>query len=115
MPVIFATGSNTAILLAKIAALLRRAYASGQAEPYCWNGAILHLESSLIEYKGQNSFIVSTGQIQAPPEKGAWVACASCGASFLRNNGKKILSNSFSAFRKNSDGSDFFTCKGLLE
>ena len=46
---------NTAILLAKIAALLRRAYASGQAENYCWNGAILHLESSLIEYKGQKA------------------------------------------------------------
>lgn len=44
---------------------LRQAYASGQAEPYCWNGAILHLESNLIEYKGQNSFIVSAGQIQA--------------------------------------------------
>lgn len=46
---------NTAILLAKIAALLRRAYASGQAEVFTWNGAALHLESSLIEYKGQKS------------------------------------------------------------
>lgn len=46
---------NTAILLAKIAALLRRAYTSGQAEVFTWNGAALHLESSLIEYKGQTS------------------------------------------------------------
>lgn len=46
---------NTAILLAKIASLLRRAYSSGQAEILTWNGAILHLESSLIEYNGQRS------------------------------------------------------------
>lgn len=46
---------NTAILLAKIAALLRRAYASGQTEVYHWNGAALHLESSLIEYQGQKA------------------------------------------------------------
>ena len=37
---------NPAILLAKIAALLRRAYASGQTEVFTWNGAALHLESS---------------------------------------------------------------------
>ncbi len=46
---------NTAILLAKIASLLRRAYSSGQAEILTWNGAVLHLESSLIEYHGQSS------------------------------------------------------------
>ena len=46
---------NIAILLAKIAALLRRAYASGQAETYHWNGATLHLESSLIVYRGQKA------------------------------------------------------------
>ncbi len=46
---------NTAILLAKIAALLRRAYASGQAEILTWGGAALHLESSLIEYNGQKA------------------------------------------------------------
>ena len=44
---------NPAILLAKIAALLRRAYASGQTEVFTWNGAALHLESSQIEYQGQ--------------------------------------------------------------
>ena len=43
---------NTAILLAKIASLLRRAYASGQSETLTWNGATLHLESSFIEYNG---------------------------------------------------------------
>lgn len=46
---------NTAILLAKIAALLRRAYASGQTEIFTWNGAALHLESSSIEYNGQRA------------------------------------------------------------
>ena len=46
---------NTAILLAKIASLLRRAYASGQSETLTWNGAALHLESSFIEYNGQKA------------------------------------------------------------
>ncbi len=46
---------NTAILLAKIASLLRRVYASGQAEILTWNGAVLHLESSVIEYNGQTA------------------------------------------------------------
>ena len=46
---------NTAILLAKIASLLRRAYASGQSEILTWNGADLHLESSFIEYNGQRT------------------------------------------------------------
>ncbi len=46
---------NTAILLAKIAALLRRAYPSRQTEILTWNGAALHLESSMIEYRGQTS------------------------------------------------------------
>ena len=46
---------NTAILLAKIASMLRRAYASGQSETLTWNGATLHLESSFIEYNGQKA------------------------------------------------------------
>lgn len=46
---------NTAILLAKIAALLRKAYVSEQKEVLIWNGATLHLESSLIEYKGEKA------------------------------------------------------------
>ena len=46
---------HTAILLAKIAALLRRAYASAQAETWTWGGATLHLESSMIEYQGQRA------------------------------------------------------------
>lgn len=46
---------NTAILLAKINALLKRTYASGQKECFVWNGVTLHLESSLIEYEGQNA------------------------------------------------------------
>lgn len=46
---------NTAILLAKIAALLRRAYNLGQAEVFTWKGATLHLENSSIEYNGQKA------------------------------------------------------------
>ena len=46
---------HTAILLAKITSLLRRAYASGQAETWTWGGATLHLESSMIEYQGQRA------------------------------------------------------------
>lgn len=46
---------NTAILLAKIASLLRRAQVSEEKEVFSWDGATLHLESSLIEYKGQKS------------------------------------------------------------
>ena len=46
---------NTAILLAKIASLLRRAYASGQTEVLSWSGADLHLESSFIEYNEQKA------------------------------------------------------------
>ncbi|MED9968286.1 MAG: response regulator transcription factor [Blautia sp.] len=46
---------NTAILLAKIASLLKKAYPSAQTEIFTWNGATLHLESSFIEYKGQKA------------------------------------------------------------
>ena len=46
---------NTAILLAKIAALLRRAYGSVQAEVLTWNDANLHLEGGFLEYKGQKA------------------------------------------------------------
>ena len=46
---------NTAILLAKIASLLRRADASGQTGGLSWRGADLHLESSFIEYNGQKA------------------------------------------------------------
>ena len=44
---------NTAILLAKIAALLKRAYPSQQNEQLTYGGAILHLESSSLEYGGR--------------------------------------------------------------
>ena len=46
---------NTAILLAKIASLLRRTYGSGQTEVLTWNGVDLHLEGGFIEYKGQKA------------------------------------------------------------
>lgn len=43
---------NTAILLAKIDALLKRVYGAGQKEVFTWNGVNLHLESSFIEHDG---------------------------------------------------------------
>ena len=46
---------NTAILLAKIAALLKRAYPSPQEEFFTWNGATLYPASSVIEYNGQKT------------------------------------------------------------
>lgn len=46
---------NTAILLAKIEALLKRVYGAGQQEIFTWNGAGLHLESSFIEYDGKRA------------------------------------------------------------
>ncbi len=46
---------NPAILLAKNAALLKKAYRSSQTEIYMWKEATLHLESSMIEYKGQKA------------------------------------------------------------
>ncbi len=77
MPIVFVTSSNTdmdelnsimlggdafitkpyniAILLAKISALLKRTYFSSQTEIFTWNGAVLHLESSMIEYNEQKA------------------------------------------------------------
>lgn len=46
---------NTAILLAKISALLRRAYTSGGQEILTWNDVFLHLEGSFIEHDGQKA------------------------------------------------------------
>lgn len=46
---------NTAILLAKIGALLRKTYALKQTENLTWQGAVLHLESSMLEYKGKKA------------------------------------------------------------
>ena len=43
---------NTAILLAKIASLLKRVYDIQRKTDYEWQGAVLYLESSLIEYNG---------------------------------------------------------------
>ena len=44
---------NTAILLAKIASLLKRAYPAAEQEVLSYNGVTLHLESGKIEYAGQ--------------------------------------------------------------
>lgn len=44
---------NTAILLAKISSLLKKAYSVEQGERLTWKDTILHLESSMIEYNGK--------------------------------------------------------------
>lgn len=44
---------NMAILLAKISSLLKRAYSVEQSATLSWQDAILHLESSRIEYNNQ--------------------------------------------------------------
>lgn len=46
---------HTAILLAKIASLLKRVYEVQQHTDYEWQGAVLHLESSSIEYNGSKA------------------------------------------------------------
>lgn len=46
---------HTAILLAKIAALLKRSCGFTQTEIFTWKGAALHLESGFIEYSGQKA------------------------------------------------------------
>ena len=45
---------NTAILLAKIASLLRRAYPVQHSEQMACGGAVLRLESSSLDYNGQS-------------------------------------------------------------
>lgn len=45
---------NTAILLAKIASLLKRAYPVQQSEQMACRGAVLRLESSSLDYHGQS-------------------------------------------------------------
>lgn len=46
---------NTAILLAKIASLLKRAYPMDAQTDLTWQGAVLHLESGKIEYAGRQA------------------------------------------------------------
>lgn len=46
---------NIAILLAKIASLMKRAYPHRQEEILTWNGAVLHLESGSVEYGGHTA------------------------------------------------------------
>lgn len=45
---------NTAILLAKIASLLKKAYPAQQREQIVYGDAVLHLESSSLDYHGQS-------------------------------------------------------------
>lgn len=44
---------NTAILLAKISSLLKRTYERGREETFTFQGAVLHPESSTLEYQGR--------------------------------------------------------------
>jgi len=46
---------NTAILLAKIASLLKRAHPMAQQTALSYQGAVLHLDSNKIEYAGQQT------------------------------------------------------------
>lgn len=46
---------NTAILLAKIAALLKRIYQVKECSTYEWQDVILHLDSSMIEYNNKKA------------------------------------------------------------
>lgn len=46
---------NTAILLAKIASLLKKAYPTQQREQIAYGGVMLHLESSRLDYNGQSA------------------------------------------------------------
>ena len=45
---------NTAILLAKIASLLKRAYPAATQSDLSYQGAVLHLDSGKLEYTGQH-------------------------------------------------------------
>ena len=45
---------NTAILLAKIASLLKKVYPTQQREQIVYGDAVLHLESSSLDYHGQS-------------------------------------------------------------
>lgn len=46
---------NTAILLAKISSLLKRAYPTSEQETLNYHGVVLHLDSGKIEYTGQQA------------------------------------------------------------
>ena len=53
---------NSAILLAKTASLLRRAYPSQQAGQMAYGGAVLHLEASVLEYEGRRADLTRNEQ-----------------------------------------------------
>lgn len=46
---------HTAILLAKVASLLKKAYPEPESEKMTYNGVVLHPESSRIEYEGRQT------------------------------------------------------------
>ena len=68
---------NTAILLAKIASLLRRAYPVQQSEQMACGGAVLRLESSSLDYNGQSVELTKNElKILYYLFKNAWKICA---------------------------------------
>lgn len=52
---------NTAILLAKIASLLKKVYPTQQREQIVYGDAVLHLESSSLDYHGQSVELTKNG------------------------------------------------------
>ncbi|NBH80700.1 DNA-binding response regulator [Clostridiaceae bacterium] len=68
---------NTAILLAKIASLLKRAYPTEAQTGLTYRGAILHLDSSKIEFAGQRADLTKNElKIMCYLFKHAGVICA---------------------------------------
>ena len=53
---------NPAILLAKTASLLKRAYPAQQAGQMAYGGAVLHLEASVLEYEGRRADLTKNEQ-----------------------------------------------------
>lgn len=53
---------NPAILLAKTASLLKRAYPAHQAEQMAYGGAVLHLEAGVLEYEGRQADLTRNEQ-----------------------------------------------------
>ena len=53
---------NPAILLAKTASLLKRAYPAQQAGQMAYGGAVLHLEASVLEYEGRRADLTRNEQ-----------------------------------------------------
>ena len=67
---------NTAILLAKIASLLKKAYPAQQREQIVYGDVVLHLESSSLDYHGHCSPIPFFGQSAFSQSVFSWLDCS---------------------------------------